>query len=304
MSAKPRSRRGSVRFPSPPRIPVPEIPNALGDVDMADELPVLIRSASLVDRLQSLPEAAEDNLHSRKLAAGSFAGSFGLAHLHTTAAFTSLPESMKKFLNLDQSDYVPSDRLEFGEYKVIGQGSIADVVVADMHQRGTVAVKIMRTTASAEDFVRELEVVTSRFKHPNIMEFIGAGTMKYGGSVLPMIVYEHSSGSVHDLFLSKASTKGWKPPRALALSWCHQLLTALSFLHNRAAAFAHRDIKPANLLVSEDLQTLKLADFSCAIPIISAVDLPPISGSPRYMAPEVVGKEPYSLPKADVFSAA
>eukprot|EP00961_Rhodomonas_salina_P265962 3595116-Rhodomonas_salina.1 len=147
-----------------------------------------------------------------------------------------------------------------------------------------------------------------RLEHPNIVDFYGAGLTAVDDRLLPILMYEYiSGGSVEDLFARKSEECGktWRPPRVTSLSWCHQLLLALAFLHEQDTPVAHRDIKPANLLVSGDLKVVKLADFSLACQFDrKSRSVPHVAGSMRYMAPEVTSKMPYALDKADVFSAA
>ena len=54
------------------------------------------------------------------------------------------------------------------------------------------------------------------------------------------------------------------PPAALSLSWSGQILSALSFLHERGAPIVHRDVKPSNIFVSSDLASVRLGDFGTA----------------------------------------
>jgi serine/threonine protein kinase len=80
--------------------------------------------------------------------------------------------------------------------------------------------------------------------------------------------------------------------------------SAVKYLHERRILF--RDLKPANIGFHAD-GTLKLFDFGLAVEIPFHADpdttfkLAGNTGTSRYMAVEVIRKEPYNL-KADVFS--
>jgi eukaryotic-like serine/threonine-protein kinase len=63
-----------------------------------------------------------------------------------------------------------------------------------------------------------------------------------------------------------AAGPAWRPPPARALRHAAQLFRALEYLHDQAPAIMHRDVKPANLLLTGDLETLKLADFGVRHP--------------------------------------
>jgi serine/threonine protein kinase len=82
------------------------------------------------------------------------------------------------------------------------------------------------------------------------------------------------------------------------------IASAVTYLHERRVLF--RDLKPANVGFSVE-GTLKIFDFGLAVEIPYHADpettfkLAGNTGTSRYMAIEVIRKEPYNL-KADVFS--
>jgi len=214
------------------------------------------------------------------------------------------------------SSHIHARELDFGEFSVLGQGAVGVVYKAKFNNI-PVAVKVLKDDAkldsdfsiAAADFKQELSVVSILPNHPNIVSFLGASVAENDqGDILPMLIFEVvGGGSIDRLFRTKSlGASQWKPPPALALSWCHQLSLAVEFLHTCETPVAHRDIKLANLLVSEDLQTLKIADFSLALHLHQE-ELGDCAGSLRFMAPEVhslKGKSSYALDKADIYSAA
>lgn len=72
-----------------------------------------------------------------------------------------------------------------------------------------------------------------------------------------------------------------------------QIVQGVYYLHSNG--FAHRDLKPENILLDENY-SVKLADFGFATPISGRIGLGKSHsyiGTPGYMPPEVMDKEPY-----------
>jgi serine/threonine protein kinase len=69
-------------------------------------------------------------------------------------------------------------------------------------------------------------------------------------------------------------------------------MLALGILH--ASQIVHRDLKPANLILSKDLKTIKVADFSASRVLESGeAALDTVAGTLNYSAPEVLRGKPY-----------
>jgi len=74
--------------------------------------------------------------------------------------------------------------------------------------------------------------------------------------------------------------------------YCHEL------------GIAHRDLKPENLLLTdEDVSTamVKISDFGLARGISGSNLAETCCGTPGYVAPEVIGKQPYDS-RCDIWS--
>ena len=79
-----------------------------------------------------------------------------------------------------------------------------------------------------------------------------------------------------------------------------QVTRGLVYLHSCEPCVVHRDIKPANLIFADDGHTLKLADFGLAR-FIDDDDMTGVTGSFRWMAPEVLKGQAYG-PPVDLYS--
>ena len=90
-------------------------------------------------------------------------------------------------------------------------------------------------------------------------------------------------------------------------SYTRQMLSGVSWLHDNGVC--HRDIKCSNLLLSTDQELLKLSDFGQIKWVHRSNSARGISGSPLWLAPEVIkdqvdrAKDPATAyMKADVWS--
>lgn len=148
------------------------------------------------------------------------------------------------------------------------------------------------------DLINEISII-SRLRHPNLVLFLGACTLKEP----ILLLYEYmENGNLEDYYYNK--NKKWKPDIKLLNKWLIQLTQSIYFLHNCYYPIIHRDIKPSNLLLDESLN-LKLTDFGLSKHLKSKNDnynMSGMTGTLRYMAPEVINNcDNYDL-KIDIYS--
>jgi serine/threonine-protein kinase len=172
----------------------------------------------------------------------------------------------------------------------IGEGGMGTVFVADQPALArSVAIKILHPRHAADRDLalrfRDEAVAASRVRHPGVVAVFDASHLDDG---TPYIVMEYVAGRpLGDII----ATERIAVPRALAL--VDRILDVLAATHGDGVV--HADVKSDNFLVGErdGEEHVTLIDFGLArvADLASARDTPLISGTPEYMAPEVIRGE-------------
>lgn len=195
--------------------------------------------------------------------------------------------------------------IKFNNYKLIGFGS--NGVVYKTYWRGIECVVKMLNNNNVndkvnhDDLINEISII-SRLRHPNLVLFLGACTLKEP----ILLLYEYmENGNLEDYYdKNKKNKKVWKPDISLLNKWLLQLTQVIYFLHNCYYPIIHRDLKPSNILLDDSLN-IKLTDFGLSKHLKSKKDnynMSGITGTLRYMAPEIRKNcDNYDL-KVDIYS--
>ncbi|GKT46683.1 protein kinase byr2 [Colletotrichum spaethianum] len=155
-----------------------------------------------------------------------------------------------------------------------------------------------RKKSMIEALKREISLLRD-LRHPNIVQYLGCSS---SSEYLNIFLEYVPGGSVQTMLNSYGAL-----PEPLVRSFVRQILTGLSYLHDRE--IIHRDIKGANILV-DNKGTIKISDFGIskkleATNILSGANnnkhRPSLQGSVFWMAPEVVKQTSYTR-KADIWS--
>ena len=180
-------------------------------------------------------------------------------------------------------------------FKALGKGEMGATYRALEKGLGRfVAIKVMRK-ALGEDkqrvdgFFAEARAVAS-LEHPNAVRLYSVGQEK--GQ--PYIVMELIKGKAMDKAFSRSAPMAEDRALEIAIGMARALAAAAEI------GLVHGDVKPANIMLDEK-GTAKLVDFGIAKFGQAGAGEGDILGTPYYVAPEAVRKEPVDF-RADMYS--
>lgn len=135
--------------------------------------------------------------------------------------------------------------------------------------------------------------IATLFEHPRIVRTLGYGVTTKGQQFLVM---EYLDGpGLNSLIIARSPLL-----EGNRLTLMRQAAEALEVVHE--AGYIHRDICPRNFVCSIDATSLKLIDFGLTVPARKEFMQPGIrTGTPNYMAPEVVRRKPTDQ-RLDIFA--
>jgi serine/threonine protein kinase len=156
----------------------------------------------------------------------------------------------------------------------LGRGSYAEIFIArdilasPSSPHSTVVIKALNVFLQNdldEDLERTLvenfqneAIALDRVRHPNIISRLGHGTARdLKGTTFHYLVLEYMEGGDLQRLCREGSVKARR-----AMGYVEQVCAGLGHAHSKGVI--HRDIKPHNLLLTKDLETVKIADFGVA----------------------------------------
>ena len=181
------------------------------------------------------------------------------------------------------SDKIVASRYRVGE--LVGTGGMGAVYRADdLVRGGEVALKMLRPDRGddrmARGYLRAEGRMSGRIAHRNVVALLDAGTTE---SDDPYVVMELVRGRSLRALVQEQGALTVRRASAIA----QQVLAGLDAIHT--AGFVHGDVKADNVLVNED-DRVTLIDFGLMRSRSEHVfhDDGMTSGTPEYMAPEVI----------------
>jgi serine/threonine protein kinase len=136
-------------------------------------------------------------------------------------------------------------------------------------------------------------VIAIQMDHPCIVKTFEYGTTTKGEHYILM---EYIRGPGLNTLINDKNP-GLVPNRFTLLT---QMVQSIEAVHEKG--FIHRDICPRNFISYDDFKKLKLIDFGLSVPDLPEFRVPGNrTGTPQYMAPEVVRRRPTDK-RLDLFS--
>ncbi|XP_070702256.1 death-associated protein kinase 2 [Pempheris klunzingeri] len=192
------------------------------------------------------------------------------------------------------------DFYEIGE--VLGSGHFGQVRQVRERATGTCwAGKFLKIRKSAcsrlglerSSVEQEVEILQA-VEHPNIVTLKDVFESR---AEVVLILELVSGGELFDFIAEKENL-----PESEAIEFMKQILEGLGFMHSKN--IAHFDLKPENIMLSEKespCPSIKLIDFGLAHHFHQGEQYKSTSGTPQYIAAEVINGEPLGT-SADMWS--
>ncbi|XP_015204540.1 serine/threonine-protein kinase Sgk1 isoform X1 [Lepisosteus oculatus] len=201
----------------------------------------------------------------------------------------SPPPSPSQQINLGPSSNPHAKPSDFNFLKVIGKGSFGKVLLARHHSDDQFyAVKVLQKKAilkkkEEKHIMSERNVLLKNVKHP----FLVGLHYSFQTADKLYFVLDYINGG--ELFYHLQRERCFLEPRARF--YAAEIASALGYLHS--LNIVYRDLKPENILLDSQGHIV-LTDFGlCKENIEPNGTTSTFCGTPEYLAPEVLHKQPY-----------
>lgn len=197
----------------------------------------------------------------------------------------------------------PSIARRFDFIRKLGEGSFGVVHLVRDRMSGMDRIcKVIDTFGMKktvlEQMKKEIQILSS-LEHPHVVRIFHYVEDKFRSQLI--LILEYLPGGGCNRLLQKVGCLD----EALAARLVRQLITAVSYCHSKG--IAHRDIKPEHMmLVQSNINgsfDMKIIDFGLAVDNDSICGMQlDRTGTPAYMAPEVVNRQVVHASKSDMWS--
>ncbi len=224
----------------------------------------------------------------------------GLSHagLESTACKYKLLNALKskhnliyyRLLWLSLENCGMCELMDYTPNEVIGKGAFGTVIkVINKYTQKKRAVKIIKAVDARAVMNVQREIINQQKAYgPWVVEIMQWGIAKENYLWIMMDYYPTTL---------KDRTEG--APICILIKWITQIITGVYEIHKKRVM--HRDLKPANILIDEN-DDIKIGDMGLSICLDTSLEERITkAGTPAYMSPEVLAREPYTT-KSDVYS--
>jgi len=233
------------------------------------------------------------------------ASSVSAASRSSTATLSQLSEEIAKASQFLQHRAKRTQRVRklshhYQLKTLIGEGAFSVVyLTSDLEACKIVPLKMPYHTKTQEHERHWMHLqneisIHETLNHPNIVKFHRA----IQGKLNLYVFLDYCSGGTLQCEFRRLGSFS----ESVTAIYLHQLIQALKYLHLERG-IVHRDLKLANIFLSHDKNHIRLADFGLALELSELDDnlRSGVSGTPNYLAPEVVREAQYSI-SADIWS--
>jgi len=205
-----------------------------------------------------------------------------------------MPTDPKTLIGSPVKETVPQRRVHDFQIlpNVIGKGAYSTVYLArDPKTNELLAAKGIDLRLHSREFESEVAVL-STVSNGNLIKYRGSEVL---GSV-GFIFMDYVSHPTLSDYLNQVGGL----PEQDSLKIFSSLVEALESLHNQG--IAHKDLKPENVFLDPVTRQIKLIDFGLSVVVSEGELVKSYCGSPMFMAPEVLNRDPHDPLKSDIWS--
>lgn len=233
---------------------------------------------------------------------GHFSNIYSSSHKNMPSGNHKQKKSQKI---IENNKIIQSKDSKKGEkYKIlyeIGSGSYSRVCSAIHIDSGkTVAIKVydkdLNSSKTRTKSIKREITILSMVNHKNIIKFLDC----FSDDEFIYLVMEIVEGKNLFEILREHFKEKKKLKYSFIIELMNQVLSTLDYLHDKG--ICHRDIKLENIMYIEDQNLFKLIDFGFSTRINSQEKLNIYCGTPSYMSPSLIKKEPSDGFKNDVWA--
>jgi len=148
------------------------------------------------------------------------------------------------------------------------------------------------------DLLKEIQIWNT-LRHPNLVQFMG---FTFSNDNLYILMEKVNGNNLKHYLNNRTNSNNMYKNKEIVT----QIINVFTFLHNCSPPVIYRDLKPENILIDKN-NNIKLTDFGLSKYFINddnneeCYNMTGMTGTLRYMAPEVYLKKKYDL-KVDIYS--